>query len=281
MSCDEKMIVKVDNLNIGILNEEDNKSYRFMINYGSFAINKGDFVLLKGHNGSGKSTFLRLFHLQGVDYFRIEQGGIYYCDDTFPNESIHKYSSHQLSRLNCFISYIGQEERFITSDSAYSYIYRVTKYALDEQDLSKEEKEKKIKEIDEVICDYFTNFLADSFKVKNYKIFKNKNVRYWSGGQQKMISVLAGIIKMKICGLKLLVMDEPLNNLDGLNKNILNNLIEDLRKDDIAIIAITHCQIFKGINKVLMIKEIDKEHHEGIMIEKSENPHTECLEDYN
>ena len=37
----------------------------------------------------------------------------------------------------------------------------------------------------------------------------------------------------------------------------------------------------KGINKVLMIKEIDKEHHEGIMIEKSENPHTECLEDYN
>ena len=100
-----------------------------------------EVIVFAGPNGSGKSTFLRLFHLQGVDYFRIEQGGIYFCSESFPNESIHKYSSHQLSRLNCFISYIGQEERFITSDSAYSYIYRVTKYALDEQDLSKEEKD--------------------------------------------------------------------------------------------------------------------------------------------
>ena len=50
-----------------------------------------------------------------------------------------------------------------------------------------------------------------------------------------MINVLAGIIKAKGCGLKLIVMDEPLNNLDGRNKDILNTLIKELRAEGVKI----------------------------------------------
>ncbi len=276
-----KNVISVNNLIIGIKNEEGN-GFRFKINYGSFDVNKGDFVLIKGHNGSGKSTFLKMFHLQGVNYFKVLDGGIYFNNELFPKESIHEYSSKDLTRLNCAISFIGQEEIFLTSDSAYSYIYNTCKYALSIYNYSSNEINKKLEEVDKMIYEYFEKYLIKSFHIKNYKTFKNKNVKAWSGGQQKMINVLAGIIKAKICNINLVVMDEPLNNLDGLNKNILNKLIEDLMASkEVAILAITHCQIFKNVNKVLTIGNIEEDTRYAELIEKEENPHLECLENYN
>ena len=95
-----------------------------------------------------------------------------------------------------------------------------------------------------------------------------------------MISVLAGIIKAKICGLKLVIMDEPLNNLDGKNKDVLNKLIAELRKNDVAIIVVTHCQIFDGINKVLTLAEQEDGVQKATLLERNEPAHTECLENF-
>ena len=278
---DLKNIISVKDLMIGIKNENGN-DYRFKINYGSFEVNKGDFVLLKGHNGSGKSTFLKMFHLQGYNYFKVLNGGIYFNNELFNDESIHNYNSKDLTRLNCALSYIGQEEAFITSDSAYSYIYNTCKYALSIYNYSASELKEKLDLVDKIIYEYFEKYLSKSFHIKNYKTFKNKNVKAWSGGQQKMINVLAGIIKAKICNLSLVVMDEPLNNLDGFNKNILNKLIEDLMSSkEVAILAITHCQIFKNVNKVLTIGNIENDTRIAKLDEREENPHLECLENYN
>ena len=93
-----------------------------------------------------------------------------------------------------------------------------------------------------------------------------------------MINVLAGVIKAKVCGLRLIVMDEPLNNLDGRNKDILNTLIKELRAGGVAVIAITHCQIFDKINKVLTITESAPGERRAIYEEREEPSHSECLE---
>jgi len=273
-------IISVKDLLIGIKNEEGN-DYRFKINYGSFDVKPGDFILIKGHNGSGKSTFLKMFHLQGYNYFKVLNGGIIFNDELFPDNFIHNYNSKDLTRLNCAISFIGQEESFLTSDSAYSYIYNTCKYALSIYNYSASELKNKLDEVDKIIYEWYEKYLSKSFHTKNYKIFKNKNIRAWSGGQQKMINVLAGIIKAKICNIRLLVMDEPLNNLDGVNKNILNKLIHELMQNDLAIIAITHCQIFTDVNKVLLIGELNNDERQATIIERKENPHLECLENYN
>ena len=95
-----------------------------------------------------------------------------------------------------------------------------------------------------------------------------------------MIHVLAGIIKAKVCGLQLIVMDEPLNNLDGRNKDILNKLMCELREQSIAILAVTHCQIFEGVNKVLQISEIENGNQKAILFERKEPSHPECLEPF-
>lgn len=284
MSGEKIKIVSVSDLVVGVKNDEKtDKDYRFKIEYGTFDVDLGDFVLIKGRNGCGKSTFLRLFRLQGVNYFKVLGGSIIFRDKNFPEKSIHLYSSDELTRLNCTVSYIGQEEKFLTWDSAYSFIYNSCKLALAYRtELSPAERAQRLRGADKAISEYYERFLAESFQCK-YNTFKSKNVHYWSGGQQKMINVLAGVIKAEVCGLKLVVMDEPLNNLDGKNKYILNNLITDLRQNDVAILAITHCQIFDGVNKVLTLTEREDGTREAKMEEFGGSgfpSHPECLEAY-
>ncbi len=282
MSGENKTIVSVKDLVIGVKNDENNGGdFRFRIDYGTFDVCEGDFVLIKGRNGSGKSTFLRLFHLQNVNYFKVVGGEILFKERGFPDKSIHLYSTDELTRLNCMTSYIGQEEKFLTFDSAYSFIYNSCRIALEyDYALSRKEKRLRLEEVDRIIYDYYEKYLAFGFGCKSYKTFKNKNVHSWSGGQQKMINVLAGIIKAEVCKLKLVIMDEPLNNLDGRNKDVLNRLVADLRKNRIAVIAITHCQIFGGVNKILTISESEDGTKKATLAEKNDPPHSECLEPF-
>lgn len=73
-------------------------------------------------------------------------------------------------------------------------------------------------------------------------------------------------------------MDEPLNNLDGRNKDILNKLVSGIREQGIAILAVTHCQIFEGVNKVLQISEIENGNQKAVFFERKEPSHPEYLE---
>ena len=282
MSGENKTIVRVQDLIVGVKNDEKTgNKHRFTINYGTFDINLGDFVLIRGRNGCGKSTFLRFFRLQGVNYFEVLNGSILFLENGFPDKSIAKYTDDECTRLNCMVSYIGQEEKFLTFDSAYSFIYNYCKHALSyDKTVPLKEKRERLKSVDEIIHEYYDKYLAASFQCKNYRTFKAKNVHSWSGGQQKMINVLAGLIKAEVLGLKLIVMDEPLNNLDGRNKDILNYLITDIRKRDVAVMAITHCQIFDGVNKVLDLVEREDGVREATLLEKGVSAHSECLESF-
>lgn len=278
----DKTVVEVKNLKIGVLaeNVQDGKKYRFTIDYGSFNINEGDFLLVKGRNGYGKTTFLKLFHLQGVNYFRVVAGDVYFRDSAFAaDKSIIDFDNDELTKLNRYVSFVGQEEVFKTGATAYTTIYDYCKTAINEsENFTKEEKKRKLGLVADVIKEYFDKYLQKSFECPSFRAFKTKGVKTWSGGQQKMINVLAGVIKAKVCGLRLIVMDEPLNNLDGRNKDILNTLIKELRAGGVAVIAITHCQIFDKINKVLTITESAPGERRAIYEEREEPSHSECLE---
>lgn len=283
----KQAVATVKDLVIGVKHEENTgELYRFQIDYGSFEIYPGDFILIKGHNGSGKSTFLRLFHMNSYKYFDFVRGGLIFHDTGFPEDSIQRYSNDMHTNLKCAITFIGQEERFLSSDSAYSYIFKVCETSLQNRKnngmaYTRAQKQELRRRIDGMIREYYDRYLEKSFGCKDYSTFKRKNVRDWSGGQQKMINVLAGIIKARICEVRLVLMDEPLNNLDGKNKAILNRLISDLRREQpIAIVAITHCLIFEGVNRVLTLVDERPDLRRAVLTECSEDVHKECLENY-
>lgn len=282
MSEEGKIIVNVRDLSVGIGSEVNRgQGFRFRVDYGSFTIVKGDFLLVKGRNGSGKSTLLRFFRLQGAKYFSVCGGDIQFYEQGLPEKSIHLYTGEELSRLSCRVSYIGQDDEFLSADSAYSYIYHVCRLALENGGgLLRAERKSKLAQVDAAIREYYERYLSAGFRCKNYTVFKNKRVRAWSGGQQKMIHVLAGIIKAKVCGVQLIVMDEPLNNLDGRNKDILNELLRELQSSGVAILAVTHCQIFDGVNKVLQIAEAENGDQKAVLYVRNEPAHAECLESF-
>ena len=279
MSEQNKSILSIRDLTLQI--DSDGSSPR-EVQYGSLELYPGDFLLIRGRNGCGKSTLLRMLRLQGTSYFSVKSGEMIFHRDGFSEKSIHKYSTDELTRLTRSVSFIGQEERFLSSDSAYSYIYNVCRIALEgDKSITPAERRARLSSVDGMICEYYEKYLSKSFDLAKYKTFKRKSVRAWSGGQQKMISVLAGIIKTKAAKLPLIVMDEPLNNLDGMNKFTLNKLISELREEGCAVMAITHCQIFGGVNKLLTIEEGEDGIRRATLTEGEIYAHGECLETYN
>ena len=131
MSDKREKIISVQDLSVGIKGSENKQDFRFRIDYGSFDVLCGDFILVKGRNGCGKSTFLRFFRLQGARYFNVAGGGILFHGRGFPEKSIHLYAEEELTKLSCCVSYIGQDDEFMSSDSAYLYIYHVCRLALE------------------------------------------------------------------------------------------------------------------------------------------------------
>ncbi len=263
----EKKNAQQENAAAGVDDED-----RFQIEYGSFAIYPHDFVLVTGANGSGKSTFLHLFHPQSEGYFRRRAGTL--CYRAFSEEDLLSCdNADELSRLNRMVAFVGQEENFWTGASAHSYIYDVCRLAL--KDFP--DKKARLGRVDDLVKMYFEAYLKRSFKCE-YEVFRKKKARSWSGGQKKMINILAGIIKVQVCGLKLILMDEPLNNLDRDNKAILNQLLKRLREEaDFAILMVTHCQIFEGINKVLQIEILGDKLRRATLTERKVPSHPECL----
>ena len=95
-----------------------------------------------------------------------------------------------------------------------------------------------------------------------------------------MIHLLSGIVKAAVVDSKLIIMDEPLNNLDGYNKSVLNKIITELRKErELAILMVTHCHVFDGVNKTLTINETAGAVKASVERTAAE-PHRDCIENF-
>ena len=235
-----------------------------IVNYGSITINNGDFITIEGANGIGKSTFLNLLNRDG-NYYSIEG------DVLIDNISIFDYDVYELRRS--VVANINQNDVFIRGESTYHALIRPAINAIADRNNIKEKK----KEIKELAFNYYRKYLYSFFypheknSAKKKRLLNNPKadlkfmyfqpVSTLSGGQQKMIHILQGVLKAKTIGCRLLLLDEPLNNLDKDNKKVLIELINDLRDNnkDMAILLITHCKVFPGVNTVLKISDGENE----------------------
>ena len=185
-------------------------------------IEENDFICIVGPNGSGKSTLVKGI----LGLIKPMKGKVIYND----------------LKQN-FIGYMPQETK-VDSNFPASVMEIVLSGTLNSLGLksfySKETKEKALYNL----------------KLLGIEKLKNKSFCDLSGGQRQKV-----LLARSLCSTsKLLILDEPSNNLDSKSKSDLYKTVVDLnKKRGITIIMITHDLDHDNLigNKILSLREDD------------------------
>ncbi|AYE33009.1 ABC transporter ATP-binding protein [Clostridium septicum] len=190
---DVKKIYKMGEVEIKALNGVD------------FNINKGEFVVVAGASGAGKSTILNI--LGGMD---IASSGKVIVD----GKDISKYSSKEL------ITYRRYDIGFVFQ--FYNLVQNLT--ALENVELATQ------------ICKDSLN-VSETLDAVGLSNRKNNFPAQLSGGEQQRVAIARALAKNP----KLLLCDEPTGALDyNTGKSILKLLQDTCRKMGMTVVIITH-----------------------------------------
>ncbi len=174
----------------------------------SFSVAEGDFAILNGKSGSGKSTILNL--MSGLD--RATEGDIVVDSVNLAylkNSELTKFRRQK-------VSFIFQSYNLLGNINGYDNV-QVGAYLQGD----------KTKLLD--IQDLFTEFELDDIKFK----FPSQ----MSGGQQQRISILRALVK----NAKIIFADEPTGALDENNTNIVLRILKYINKKyKTTIVMVSH-----------------------------------------
>ena len=175
------------------------------VNGVSFSIEKGEFAVVVGASGAGKTTVLNL--LGGMD--KLDEGTI-----LVDNETISRYSDKMLTEYRRYdIGFVFQFYNLVQNLTARENVElaaQISRQALD---------------IDEVIAQVG---LADR---------KGNFPAQLSGGEQQRVAIARALAKRP----KLLLCDEPTGALDDTTGKAILKLLQDTsRLHGMTVIVITH-----------------------------------------
>ncbi|MBE3089983.1 MAG: ABC transporter ATP-binding protein [Actinobacteria bacterium] len=187
------------------LEKKYNSGFSLKINH--LVTEENKILVMMGPNGSGKSTLIRLINLLESP----DSGSIYFNDKLITGKGIDKIMSRKE------MSTVFQEP-LLFNTSVYNNIL-----------MGLEFRGKKISG-SKGIFDY----LIDKLKIKN---LLKRNPRSLSGGEQQRVALARALILEP----KLLLLDEPLANIDQLSREELrNDLFDILRAAGRSTIYVTH-----------------------------------------
>lgn len=176
----------------------------------NITINKGDFVGLIGHTGSGKSTLIQ--HLNAL--VKANEGGVY-----FKGQDINA----DKSKLKFIRQNIGLVFQYPEHQIFESTIYDEVAFGPKNCGLSGDELDKRIKEALDFVG------MGESF----YK----KSPFDLSGGQKRRVAI-ASVLAMKP---EILILDEPMAGLDPYGRDEILSNIKKMHNDlGITIILVSH-----------------------------------------
>ena len=254
-------VLSIQGLNLTINGEQRIKD-------GSLEVSSGDVVLLTGPNGCGKSTVVKIL-----------MGAIFKSDGdiTYDSQQINYYkdgkelnlkTEKDLESFRQNVCYVSQEDEFepdlvldcFEGSLNYSDIKKkaecilsfVKRYSVAECFGIKvigrlTSKDKAVaKKLSINVNDISTE---DAMALK----YLSMSVRKMSGGQKKLTNIFTNLIRCEFSNL--LILDEPLNNLDYNNVRAFSNILTQIHKEksNIAIMLVTHCRSLPIINKVIEI----------------------------
>ena len=199
----------------------------------SFSIDKGEFVIVLGASGAGKSTILNL--LGGMDY--VTEGGIF-----VDGNEISKYNKKLLTKYRREdIGFVFQFYNLIQNLNALENVELAVEICKDSMDPIEVLKNVGLE-------DRLHNFPSQL-----------------SGGEQQRVSIARAIAKHP----KLLLCDEPTGALDyNTGKAILKLLSDTAKIYNMTVIVVTHNSVLSAIaDKIITVKS-----GKIASVKKNENP---------
>lgn len=223
-------ILNVNNLSVQI-------KQRRLIQNVSFNIHEGDAVLLSGANGVGKSTLLKSILCLETDGKTIS-GEI--VKRNFCN--VLALNGEEIQRYRSTIAYVQQRDDFAEMGNVQ------VRDIINESGAAYSGKTLSCSEVNEIIDQWIPR------RSDNSRIFdaKAKPAKF-SGGEQRLLSVLSVITTRP--NAELMIIDEPLNNLDFVNARIISNLITKAIHENpkVGLLMISHCRIFPFITREIKL----------------------------
>lgn len=201
------MSIIVDNINY--IYEAGTSFERHALKDVSCVIEKGEFIGLIGHTGSGKSTFIQ--HLNGLN--KATSGHIYYDGQDIYDKN---YNMKELR------SKVGLVFQYPEHQLFESNIFKDVCFGPKNQGLSKQDCELRA---------------FESLRL----VGLDENLYYHSpfdlsGGQKRRVAI-AGVLAMKP---EVLILDEPTAGLDPKGRDEIFSVLENLRQTGITIILVSH-----------------------------------------
>jgi len=201
----------------------DNKN---ILNDVSFNVQKKDFISIIGPNGAGKTTILELI----MKMINKTEGQI-----VLNGKEIENYTRKELAKK---ISYVPQ---VLNTDSEFSvkdvilmgripYIKILEDYNLND-------------------CEIANNAMRRT----NIFDLKDRNIETLSGGELQRVFIARALAQET----EIMVLDEPISNLDIYQQLEIMNLLKTLNNDGISIIAVLHdmSMALKYSNKAILLNE--------------------------
>ncbi|WP_339847003.1 ABC transporter ATP-binding protein [Paenibacillus sp. FSL W7-1088] len=210
-----------------------NEEQEHVINNVKFSLSSGDKLLIKGENGSGKTTVFRLVT------------GLYQLKENNGDILINGVSIRTLDRRSL------RKKVAVVSQKIYLFnntIENNIKYGAEHIEVMEYEKVLRITGLDRIM---------ESFPEKNNKMIE-ENGKNLSGGQIQRIAIARALLK----GASVLLFDEAVSHMDHEGKNSIKELIQHQLSDHICLI-IDHGKEFDDVcNKELMLEKPTAIHSE-------------------
>ncbi|MBU5352724.1 ABC transporter ATP-binding protein [Paenibacillus silvae] len=222
---DVTSIEKVEFQNVSFRYNEEQHS---IIDNVSFTLTTGDKLLIKGENGSGKTTIFRL--LTGLYQLREKSGNI-----LINGESIQKIDKRSLRKRIAVVS----QKIYLFNDS----IEKNIKYGAEHVEQSEYDRVLKVTGLDMII---------ESFPEKNNKSIE-ENGKNLSGGQIQRIAIARALLK----GANILLFDEAVSHMDNQGKNSIKELIRHQLSKNICLIIDHGTEFDEVCNKKIVLRKFN------------------------
>ena len=179
----------------------------YQIDTVSFHVKQGEWLSIVGHNGSGKSTVVRL--IDGL--LEAESGEIYVDGKQLTRETIWDI------RSKIGIVFQNPDNQFVGAT-----VEDDVAFGLENQGLPREEMKKRV---------------AESLELVGMLDFKNREPARLSGGQKQRVAI-AGVVALRPA---ILILDEATSMLDPEGRRELIQTVQEIRKDhQMTVVSITH-----------------------------------------